>query len=120
MESQIMIMMINIRKRANLNLSGKEKVYNDVAPSGFVLPYFILRGRLSFIPTMDPPMDRIRLPAAPRRFTGEMRVSIALNRRRKGIGVTTSIAIPASYALTFCPLSLPYSHHLFFDRSFLG
>lgn len=56
-------------KEEDLNSSVKEKVYNDVAPSGFVLPYFVLRGRLSFIPAMDPSMDRIRLPAAPRRFT---------------------------------------------------
>lgn len=114
--SQIMIMMMNIRKRADLNLSGKEKVYNDVTLSEFVLPYFVLGGRLSFIP-MDPPMDRISRAETlypekcgfPLHWIGDVR----------GLKVTTSIAIPASFSR--CAL-FPYRgiHLTFLDRSFLG
>lgn len=100
------------RKKEGLDLSGKEKVYNDVALSGFVLPYFILRGRLSFIPTCRSSYGSDQITSRAEALYPE-KCGFPLHRIGdvRGLGVTTSVAILASYASTFCPLSLPCSSH---------
>jgi len=88
---------------------GERGVCNDVSLSRFVLPYFVLRGPAFVHPLpADPVPDWIRLPATPRRFTtrnaGFHCTEIGDVR---GLGVTTSAAIPVSYAPTFRPFLAP-------------
>lgn len=103
--SQTTIAMISDKKE-DFDLSSEE-MCNDVALSGFVLSYFVSRrGRLL---SCLPILLRIGSDYQPRwsALSREMRVSIATNRRRNGIGGNDE-RCNTSYTLTFCP---PFSRY---------
>lgn len=68
MESQIMIMMMNVRKRVWIWVAKRRCITMSLYPGLFCPTSFSGGGFRSSL-LADPPMDRIRLPAAPRRFT---------------------------------------------------
>lgn len=103
-------------KKEGLDLSGKEKMYNDVALSEFVLPYFVLRGWLSFIPTCRSFYGSDQITSSAEAFYPE-KCGFPLHRIGdvRGLGVTTSVAIPLPHFAPFLYRVLPT-----LDRSFLG
>lgn len=105
------------RCKESFDLSSEEKVCNDVALSGFVLSYFV-SARAAFVHSCLPILLRIGSDYQPRwgALSREMRVSIAPNRRRNGIGGNDercNTGFVRSHVLF--PFPYPRSPHLSFS-----